>query len=602
MFKKSAVVTVPGLFMSLAGQLSGRKLALLTSGEAWPTVFYQNITRQIEESRFSVLYNSSVTGRPNAPIRQLIGMLILKEGLNWTDEQLYNACRFDLQVMLALGLSSLCDDVPTESTYYAFKSKHLAYKERTGIDLLEGVFNDLTSAQVSHYKVSGKELRMDSKLFSSNIAQCTRLQLVIGVLQKFYHTHKRDMAALSYLSPEDLAQLAHLTRRPAINQTYVLTNEEKSQLLVDLGELLNRIQNGGDAANHDNPNPSAAGFVHLRDIKRLLCDQFDSVPLDDQAQALLAHKPLVTPKVSSTIKGSVLQSPYDPEAGYRKKDSGYKKQKVTGYSTNITETCAKAQEKEAPCLNLITNVQTQTATTTDDSFFQPAIEQSQRVTKQIPEAVWTDGAYNSQENADFTEKEQQPLTWYINNIQGVPSDFDFQLDEQGNLHVTDMVTGETQIAHKTPKGVYRIDNPPNSKNKWRYLDPAIIRNYERRKQIKEQPPEIRNRRASVESTIHQVFCTMQGGKSKYRRQDANHAFVLCRCLWVNFRRIMSYLIQIVLKMSEIGHLFTLNYRKNKSDSQLTRINKTIAYKILFRYVNELCDKFSFRRRLIHETG
>jgi Transposase domain (DUF772) len=606
MFKKSDVVTTSGLLLTLESQLGGRKLELLRSPDAWHSVFYQEITSQIDESPFEVLYTKSLTGRPNAPIRQLIGMLILKEGLNWTDEQLYNSCRFDLQVMLSLGLSSLSDDVPTESTYYAFKSKLLAYKELSDIDLLETVFNNLTSAQVIRYKVSGKELRMDSKLFSSNIAQCTRLQLVIGVLQKFYDPHKRDKRALSYLSPEDLAQLEHLAALPAINQTYVLNNEEKSQLLIDLGALLNRIQSSSNKPNKPNePNndPPQEEVAHLSHVRRLLSDQFDVVPVDEQAQAVLDNKPLVMPKAASHIKGSVLQSPYDPDAGYRKKESGYKKQRVTGYSTNITETCAKPSQTQPPCLNLITNVQTQTATTPDDTFFQSAIEQSRLVTGQIPEAVWSDGAYNSQENADFTEQQyEQPLTWYVNNIQGVPSDFDFQLDEQGKLHVTDMLTAETQVAHQTPKGVYRINNPPNSKNKWRYLDPAIIRNYDRRKQIKEQPPEIRNRRASVESTIHQVFCTLKGAKSKYRRQDDNHAFVLCRCLWVNCRRIQDYLTQKTHEKLEIAAFFIIKYVQARIGVVFKRILNQKIHKILFGNVKELFHNWSFRSTLIHKTG
>jgi hypothetical protein len=378
----------------------------------------------------------------------------------------------------------------------------------------------------------------------------------------------------------------------------VLTNEEKSQLLIDLGELLNRIQSGGDGANND---PSHEGVVHLNTVKRLLSDQFDVVPVDEQAQALLDNKPLVAPKASSNIKGSVLQSPYDPDAGYRKKESGYKKQRITGYSTNITETCAKPQEKETPCLNLITDVQTQTATTTDDTFFQSAIERSQLITGQITESVWTDGAYNSQANADFTEQEQQPLTWYANNIQGVPSDFDFQFDEQGKLHVTDMITAETQVAHQTPKGVYRINNPPNSKNKWRYLDPAIIRNYERRKQIKEQPPEIRNRRASVESTVHEVFCTLSGAKSKYRRQDSNHAFVLCRCLWVNCRRIKDYLTQKTQEKLEIAAFFIIKCVQAKIEVVFKRILNQKIYKILFGNVKELFHNWSFRSTLMYKS-
>ena len=42
--------------------------------------------------------------RPNTPVNTLAGLEILKVGLGWSDEELYDAFQFNLQVRYALGL------------------------------------------------------------------------------------------------------------------------------------------------------------------------------------------------------------------------------------------------------------------------------------------------------------------------------------------------------------------------------------------------------------------------------------------------------------------------------------------------------------------
>jgi hypothetical protein len=75
---------------------------------------------RVDESIFSVLYTDG-KGAPNASIRVLIGMMILKEGQGWSDEQLFENCEYNLLVRSALGLMSLEDAAPVSSTYYLFR-------------------------------------------------------------------------------------------------------------------------------------------------------------------------------------------------------------------------------------------------------------------------------------------------------------------------------------------------------------------------------------------------------------------------------------------------------------------------------------------------
>jgi hypothetical protein len=66
-------------------------------------------------------------GAPNASIRVLVGMMILKEGQGWSDEQLFENCEYNLLVRSALGLISFEDAEPVPSTYYLFR-RNLMYR------------------------------------------------------------------------------------------------------------------------------------------------------------------------------------------------------------------------------------------------------------------------------------------------------------------------------------------------------------------------------------------------------------------------------------------------------------------------------------------
>jgi len=70
----------------------------------------------------------------------------------------------------ALGLVNADDPVPTESTYYLFRKKVNDYAKAGNGNLFKLCFADMTKSQCTEFNVSGKRIRMDSKLLGSNIA------------------------------------------------------------------------------------------------------------------------------------------------------------------------------------------------------------------------------------------------------------------------------------------------------------------------------------------------------------------------------------------------------------------------------------------------
>lgn len=528
MYKKSNESTVPTLFNSLSQQIGEDKSAKLDDPQAWQNLFYSEITSRIDESIFKPLYDLD-NGRPNASIRQLLGMIILKEGNNWTDAQLFESCEFNVLIMRALGLNNFSDKIPSQATYYNFKLSLLEYEQESGINLLEQVFITLTKDQVIRFNVSGSTIRMDSKLMQSNVAKTTRLQLALGIVTKFYNSlsERKKSRLKKYLRKE----LELICSKKPEQHTFKLDKRTAHTTLVTLGKKIYKLVNIYKGLESE----------EYALLERLYYDHFDHKEEDgDNEQDNTSE---VQPMQMKGKGGSTIQSAHDHEAAFRNKP-GVKAQKITGYVSNITDTClnkkrTKKEKKEDKTeLQLITAVQTAPATHSDDKFMLPAIQASEEVLGNKIAAILTDGAYNSEINEQTLSNEGAPKKWFLTGMQGIQSEYDFEKIDNQTYKVTDKRTGLEQNTHLTPTGKYRIDEHHTDKNYY-YFNKKTITNYFRRKAMSNYPKWVYGQRANGESTIHQVFCKLSGMKSKYRGLFRNHCYVLARCFWVNLTRITA---------------------------------------------------------------
>ena len=184
MFKLSNPCSPVDSLSGVLNNLDPSTAALLQVKNSWHQVFYEEVISSFPEELFAVLYPSNM-GRPNSPIRQLVGIMILKEGHGWTDAQSFEEIRFNLKVRWALGLRNLDDKVPSSSTYYTFRYNLHAYYKSTGIDLLEQAFEQISKEQLEKYKINGSNFRMDSKLYNSNIATSSLCRLIAETIKVF---------------------------------------------------------------------------------------------------------------------------------------------------------------------------------------------------------------------------------------------------------------------------------------------------------------------------------------------------------------------------------------------------------------------------------
>ncbi len=519
MYKKSDVSSAPTLFEGYTQHLSGKRLSKLEDPNGWQNCFFKEVTSKINEDIFLPLYSQDY-GRVNASIRILISMMILKDGNNWTDRQLFNECDFNLLVHRALGLTNFGDEVPSAATYYNFKLALLIYELDSGINLLDVLFSELTQDQIIRFEVNGKKVRMDSKLLHSNVAKTTRLQMSLGVIRKFYKS--LSISQRERLSEQDKILAKAILEKSPSQYTYGLNKERAAEQLVRIGQLV--------FAMYELYTDLQSSEYEL--LGRLWKEHFElATSQEDDSK-------VVKPKDMKNQGGTPLQSAHDPQATYRNKP-GSKKQIITGYVSNITETCSEKEEGKDKQLELITDVQTTPATTSDDKFFQPAISRTQELVNDKIEAVLTDGGYNSQANEEFSHLPENDFNFYTTAIQGVKSAYDFELLEDGNYKVTNRKDGTEQIALLRDNGTYRIKKHGNN-YRYRYIQKKTIVNYFRRKEMEKYPDWVYGLRANVESTIHQVFCKLNGPKTKYRGLFQHQTYALTRAIWTNFRRINKY--------------------------------------------------------------
>ncbi|MCE5209678.1 MAG: transposase, partial [Chloroflexi bacterium] len=69
---------------------------------SWAGVFYREFFCRLNEKPFAVLY-ADIPSRPNVPVNVLVGLEYLKAGNGWTDQELYEAFLYNMQVRYALG-------------------------------------------------------------------------------------------------------------------------------------------------------------------------------------------------------------------------------------------------------------------------------------------------------------------------------------------------------------------------------------------------------------------------------------------------------------------------------------------------------------------
>jgi len=529
---------------------------------SWAETFYQEVFCRLEETIFAPLY-SQKDSRPNVPVNVLVGMEILKSGFGWSDEELYEQVCFNLQVRHALGLRDLGDEMFTLRTLYNFRQRLREYAEERGSNLMQKVFEGVTDAQLEVVALATGWQRMDSTQVLSNLAQMTRLELLVAVLQA---VHKQ--------LPESAQErwgtrwAPYLEGRPH-QVCYKIPTAEVKEHLLAIGEALCAVE--AELAQQ------APESETLALVQRVLEEQYEC-GTDGEVR-------LRPPE--EVIAGS-LQSPHDPDATYRVK--GGKKYRG-GYVINVSETA----DPKNP-LQLVTDVQIEPNRTDDALLLEQSLDDQAARGVQV-DKMTTDGGYTGPQGEAACEKHK--VTLRATRMRGGHSradrwgweEYSWEVSDDGRpMNVTCPQDCQAKLLPGRADGrfIARFETEdcavcPFFGQMCRVQDRARVGPslYVKRRTIKVAQqrqhlhPEDTPIRVVVESTVRSLKRAFPGSKLPVRGLIRARMMLYPAALMVNLRRLHSYLAEKAEKTGQ-DTAFSLSLLKNVLSSCLKHVHRRFS--------------------------
>ena len=511
-----------GRLISSLNELPDAQRRLLEA--SWAGVFRREVFVRLDEQPFAVLYADEAS-RPNVPVNVLVGLETMKAGFGWSDEELYQAFMFNLQVRYALGYEQLGEGYFAIRTLYEFRRRLRKWMQATGENLLEAAFAQITDGQIEALALRTDRLRMDSTLIASDICKFSRLHLLVEIVQ-------RVQRMLGEADRERYASLlAPYLESKASRYVYRLKASEADTRLAAIGPVL-----------------------------ATLVDELAEAYAQEAVYALLVrvfHEHFIWTEAEKRLKEyqevgvRSLQSPDDPEATFHRKHG----KNHRGYVANLTETCHPQND-----LQLIVKVQTEANATDDAQLLIAALPDLSQRTE--VETLYTDGGYNSPLlDPLLTEAKIEHIQTALRGDRPHPDclslmDFVIETDAEG-LPVT-LVCPQGQVIAvqpgQTAERFIARANPatcsacpllahcparpkPTSKTYAIYFDQRKCIVAQKRQAIAATSPTQANPRAAVEATIRSLKQPFRQGKLLVRGRFRIACLLLGSALMVNCLRI-----------------------------------------------------------------
>ncbi len=540
MFKENKQHLQQPLFSTINSLPDKRLKGLKTS---WAGTFREDVFSRIQEKDFEILY-SDKPSRPNIPVNVLVGLEILKAGYGWTDQEMHEGFSYNLQIRYALGYYNVEDGHFELRTTYNFRERLTTHMQKTGENLFEACFENITDEQMEAYALKSGTQRTDSKQIASNIRRMTRLQLLIEVLQRTY----RMLQAADKLVWH--AEFEPYIKEKSGRYLYRLKGEKHHSHIEQVGIVMQKLV----AELADKYKEDAAFAV----LQRVFDEHF------------VVEDATLRPKKGDELTADSLQSPDDLEATFRKKRG----ESYIGYVTNVTETV----EPDNP-FQLITKVQTESNTTDDAKMLTEALPEL--IERTDLETMHSDGGYNSAEVDTICHDEGVELVQTAirggkpSNEKVNLADFTFVLDEHGNPVEMICPTGKTGVveAGRTAERLSAtfspsdcVDCPMLARCEMRvlkktdgrrlYFSVAAVHLARRRQRLKVERKSGRNLRSAVEATMHEISCRLEHGRLRVRGKFRVGMTMIASAAMANARRIWRY--QAVEKTAVQRQLKTQN--------------------------------------------
>ena len=342
--------------------------------KSWADVFQKKALPLIDEKLFAGMYCED-NGRPNRAVQIVLGVLLIKDMFDLTDEEALENLEFNLLWHHALRLCLEEAHLP-QKTLHNFRYRLMAY------DGGRLAFCETTDRIIQALGIKTKRQRLDSTHIMSNIAALTRLGLFCETIRLFLRALGKDYPGLNQMIPMGLVRRYIKEEGEATNYEDTRSSATRQRLGVcarDLYRLVDKLR-----------GTAAESMEEYRLLERLLREQCyidgkgDSQPGEADDDASEGSVP-VTLKRPTEVSPTSLQSPYDVEVTY----SGHKGK---GYEVQLAETCDEANPTQ-----IITHVELTASSGSDASMPEPVIEAL--IDRDIqPDELFADTLYGSGRN------------------------------------------------------------------------------------------------------------------------------------------------------------------------------------------------------------
>ena len=475
--------------------------------------FYNLVFRNINERDYKALFSDKAS-RPNVPVNILVGSLILKERKGWSFDELMEQIMFDLRTKYALGLTSLEEMPFSRATLFNFQDRVQEYETETGINLIELTFDRLTAGQLAELKIKTNIQRTDSTLISANIRRYGRVQLLVETLLRLFRKlEKTDKEQLS-------TTIEPYSKQGSEKYIYSLNPDDLPHELEKLGKLYHTVLEEVKDKYSETPE--------LKMLDRVYKEHFTVVEGN------------ATAKANEELGSSILQSPDDEDATFRKK----RKEESRGYTINATETAHPDNE-----VQLLIDVAVNKNNIDDSAILEKRID---RITEKTPdlEEIHTDGGYGSQ--AFDKKMAEKTITQITTAVRGKKKSVETIIEQScDNGHkytvkcpLQTIYSEKTKTRYKAIfdadkcKGcLFKVECSINKNNGRYYFTHSDYLKNERGRNILKIPPDRRKLRPNVEAAMREFKTKTRAGKLKVRGMFKTSLFAYLMAISINFGRI-----------------------------------------------------------------
>ena len=362
--------------------LGPKRLALLES--SWAHLFRDEILHNLPAENLFHLY-SKCNGRRTKELYAMLGIVLLQQQLDLTDDETVNQVAFNVMWQYALNITDPSD----VSSYVSPRTLWTMRDFVARLGLEQTIFENVTGAIAKLFELDPSKQRLDSIHIFSNMAHLGRIRLFVRTIRKFLVNLKRHQPALY----QSLGEVA-IRYEEKNDGRFAVKPTDSARKLQEVGDdcftIIERFN------NHE--------AVAAMDSYKLLCRLFTEQCVVEKTEA--ATVPAVVIKANKDVPSDSLQNPSDPDAGY----CGHKGK---GYQMQVMETWS--QDKSQP--NLITHVEVEAAHQSDANALIPAIEDAAKRALE-PTQLLADSAYGSDVNV---EKAKELDVELVSPTMGTPS-------------------------------------------------------------------------------------------------------------------------------------------------------------------------------------